>query len=317
MNNARSESHSEWLDRMYNNRLLVPEHAVHFTRWATDSERARERLPCQLDLAYGSEPGETLDIFAARGTGRGHKAPVLVFIHGGYWRAMDKAGHAFIAPEFTQAGACVVVLNYALCPAVGIPDIVRQMVAALAWTWRHIADFGGDPDRITVAGHSAGGHLAAMLLATDWAVHAPDLPPGLVHNALSISGLYDLEPIRHTPFLNDLHLTSEQVRQVSPFLLQRPPQSTLYSVAGGGESEEFLRQNQLIQQAWGVQTVPVCESLPGLNHFSILEALIEPSHRLHQLALELLGLARVPGSQSAVPPHIIRSSFEFLPPSTT
>ena len=296
MNRIDPEWSPQWLDRMYNNRLLVPGHVLHFTRWAKDSESARQELPCRLNLAYGSQPGETLDVFPARGNRATQKVPVpvLVFIHGGYWRALDKGDHSFIAPAFTQAGACVVVLNYALCPAVSIPEIVQQMVEALAWTWRHVADFGGDPERITVAGHSAGGHLAAMLLAHDWTAHAPDLPPGLVGNALSISGLYDLEPIRLAPFLKDLQLTQKQVRQASPALLPRPPQGTLYSVAGGDESEEFLRQNQLIRQAWGLETVPVCESLPGLNHFSILEALTEPSHRLHQLALELLGIREVP-----------------------
>lgn len=294
MSSIATDWNPQWLDRMYNNRMLVPGHGVHFERWAKASESARQSWPCQLDLAYGKHASETLDIFPASASRAGHKAPVLVFIHGGYWRGLDKADHSFIAPPFTQASACVIVLNYALCPAVSIPDIVGQMVAALAWTWRHVADFGGAPERITVAGHSAGGHLAAMLLAHDWAAHASGLPAGLVRNALSISGLYDLEPIRLTPFLKDLNLTPDQVRQASPVMLPRPPQGMLYSVAGGDESDEFLRQNRLIQQAWGVQTVPVCESLPGLNHFSILEALTEPSHRLHRLALELLGLDEVP-----------------------
>ena len=306
MNSEEQTWNPQWLDSMYNNRLLVPGYAAHFTRWAVDSQSARQQLPCQLDVAYGEQPGETLDIFPPNGVSQGKGVPVLVFIHGGYWRSLDKADHSFLAPVFTQAGACVVVLNYALCPAVTIPDIARQMIKALAWTWRHIAAHGGDPARITVAGHSAGGHLAAMLLAHDWAAHAPDLPQALVKNALSISGLYDLEPIRQTPFLHDLQLTPEQVRQASPVLLPPPPQGTLYSVSGGDESEEFLRQNRLIQQAWGAKTVPVCESLPGLNHFSILEMLTDPSHRLHQLALELLGLL-----------HIIRSSFAFLPPRIT
>ncbi|MGH8847974.1 MAG: alpha/beta hydrolase [Polaromonas sp.] len=291
-----------WLDRMYNNRALVPEHASHFTRWAEDSLSARRRLPCQLDVPYGNNPGETLDVFPASGFSAGGAAripsgaPVLVFIHGGYWRALDKADHSFIAPALTQAGACVVVPNYALCPAVTIPQITMQMVRALAWTWRHIVQYGGDPARITVAGHSAGGHLAAMLLACVWKTHAPDLAPDLVKNALSISGLYDLEPIRHTPFLKDLRLTPEQVRQASPALLPRPSRGTLYSVAGADESAEFLRQNLLIQQAWGRTTVPVCESHLRLNHFSVLEALVEPSHRLHQLALDLLGLGAMPRS---------------------
>lgn len=294
MNSIASDWNPQWLDSMYNNRLLVPGYAAHFARWAKESESARQQLPCQLDLAYGDQAGESLDIFPASGTSPVQGAPVLVFIHGGYWRSLDKADHSFIAPAFTRAGACVVVLNYALCPAVTIPEIVLQMVKALAWTWRHIAAHGGDPARITMAGHSAGGHLAVMLLACDWPAHAPDLPQALVKNALSISGLYDLEPIRQTPFLQDLKLTPEQVRQASPVLLPRPTQGTLYSVAGGDESEEFLRQNRLIQQAWGAETVPVCESLPGLNHFSVLEALIAPGHRLHQLALELLGLEEAP-----------------------
>ena len=122
------------------------------------------------------------------------------------------------------------------------------------------------------------------------------MPQGLVRNALSISGLYDLEPIRRTPFLKDLNLTPEQVRQASPALLPRPSQGKLYCVAGGDESDEFLRQNLLIRQAWGEDVVAVCEALPGLNHFSVLEPLVKPSHRLHQLALELLGPDARPGN---------------------
>ncbi len=273
-----------WLDRMYNNRALVPDHAAYFGRWAESSAAARSAEPCTLDVPYGTGPGETLDIFPAAQA----SAPVLVFIHGGYWRSLDKADHSFVAPAFTRQGACVVVPNYALCPAVTIPQIALQMVQAALWVHAHVARFGGDPRRITVAGHSAGGHLAALLLACQWQSLGPDLPAALVRNALSISGLNDLEPIRHTPFLQpSLQLTAADALRASPACMPAP-RGVLNSVAGGDESAEFLRQNELIRAAWGAATVPVCEALPGLNHFSVLDALADPAHRLHRLALSLL-----------------------------
>ena len=275
-----------WLDRVYNNRALVPEHAAHFARWAETSAQARASQPCTLDLAYGKAPGETLDVFPAAEPG----APVLVFIHGGYWRSLDKSDHSFVAPAFTSEGACVVIPNYDLCPAVTIPQIAMQMVHALAWTFRHAARFGGDPNRITVIGHSAGGHLAAMMLACLWPAHAKDLPADLVKNAMSISGLYELESVMHTPFLKEsLRLTPAQVLKASPAWLPSPAAGTFYAVAGADESEEFLRHNALIEQAWGEKTVPVREALLGLNHFSIVEALVQPGHRLNDLALRLIG----------------------------
>lgn len=277
----------KWLDRMYNNRALVPEHERHFMQWEQASSDARQAHAHQADIRYGDGPMELLDVFPSAQPG----APVVVFIHGGYWRSLDKSDHSFIAPAFTNEGACVVVPNYALCPAVTIPQIVMQMVKALAWTWRHIAKHGGDPERITVIGHSAGGHLATMLLACDWQAYAKALPADLVKKVMSISGLYDLDPVMRTPFLKEtLQLTPEQVSKVSPACLPRPRQGVLYTLAGADESPEFLRHNTLMQAAWGKKIVPVCEAVPGRNHFSVLEDLTAPWQRLHQLALQLIRL---------------------------
>ncbi len=276
-----------WHDRMYNNRALVPEFASHFVHWRAASVQARAEHRCFQDIAYGSGLNETLDIFPTAQVGEGG-APVLVFIHGGYWRSLDKADHSFVAPAFTAQGAHVVVPNYALCPAVSVSQITLQMVKCLAWVWRNIHRFGGDRNRIVVVGHSAGGHLAAMLQACQWPSYAKDLPAQLVPKALSISGLFELESVRRTPFLSDLNLSEAEALRNSPACMPAPASGTLYSVVGGAESEEFLRHNQLIQQAWGKDRVPVSEALPGLNHFSVVESLVQPGSRLHSLASELL-----------------------------
>lgn len=278
-----------WLDQMYDNRGRVADHARYFARWGSASIEARRSHARRLDVRYGPGLAETLDIFPSTRD----KAPVVVFIHGGYWRSLDKSEHSFLAPALVRHGACVVIPNYALCPAVTIPQLTLQMVHALAWTWRHIARYGADPNRITVIGHSAGGHLAAMMLACQWKSAASDLPASVVKNALSISGLYELESVMHTPFLQDsLRLTPSQVRRVSPAWLPRPPirrgRGALACVTGADESAEFLRHNALLQTEWGKRVVPICEILPGLNHFSILETLCQPGQRLHALALDLL-----------------------------
>ncbi|MFM9879734.1 MAG: alpha/beta hydrolase [Burkholderiaceae bacterium] len=301
------------LDALYNNRALVPDHAAHFERWADDSAMVRATQPCHLDVDYSTGcplpavaalPQQTLDIFPAQTEAADGQnlAPVLVFIHGGYWRSLDKSEHSFVAPAFTRQGACVVVPNYALCPGtaaqpVTIPDIVMQMVQALAWTYRHIEGYGGDPRRISLVGHSAGGHLATQLLACLWPRYAADLPQGLVKNALSISGLYALDVLRKVPFLQaSLQLSAKDAAKASPAWLPKPKlhtgrpdfQGLLFAVVGAKESPAFIEQNALIQKAWGKKRVPVCEVIGAHNHFSILQALVDPAHRLHGLATALL-----------------------------
>ena len=275
---------SEWHDRMYNNRALVPDFADHLRFWTGQSQAARESLGGLTDLSYGAGPNETLDIFPASTP----NAPVMVFLHGGYWRALDKSDHSFIAPSFTREGVCVVVPNYALCPVVTIPDIVMQMVKALAWVWRYIHQWGGDPSRIHVVGPSAGGHLAAMLMACQWQRYAGDLPADLVKSGLSVSGLFELESVMRSPMLqSDLRLDDAQVLRCSPAWMPTPKTGRLWSVVGGLESEEVIRHHRLIQQAWGADYVPVCEAMAGLHHFNVLSSLAEPGTDLNQMALTL------------------------------
>ena len=277
----------DWLDRQYNNRALIPEHPEIFARWSRASALAREKSVCQIDLRYARGPSDTLDVFVPHL----QNAPVLVFIHGGYWRSLDKRDVSFVAPSFVQDGAMVVVPNYALCPAVTIDQIVLQMVQAMQWVYRNAGSYGADRNRIVVAGHSAGGHLAAMMLSCLWPEVAGDLPAGLVSSAMSISGLFDLEPLRHTPFLmNDLRLTRESAWRLSPANFPRPA-GVLHAAVGADESTEFLRQNDLIRNRWGAQTVPVCERIPATNHLTILHDFADSKGRLHELALQLLGIA--------------------------
>lgn len=292
-----------YLDDQYNNRLRVLDFLTrHVQPWQSQSLQVRASQTAVLDVAYGATAAEKCDIFPAA-TARtpvptsapagGKGQPVLVFIHGGYWRSLDKADHSFVAPAFTHKGVCVVVPNYALCSEQGsttVPDITLQLVRALAWVYQHIDQYGGDPARITIAGHSAGGHLAAMLAGCEWERWDASLPRNVVRNAMSISGLHDLEPIMHCPYLqNDLKLTPAQVQRCSPAYFAQP-RAPLYAVCGADESDEFLRQNGLIETAWGAQHVPVREAIMGQNHFSMLDTLCNPQHRTHQLACQLLGV---------------------------
>ena len=279
-----------WFDAQYDNRARIAEHPAILREWDERSRHARSSLACTLDVAYGDAASERLDVFTPAAPSAGG-VPVLVYLHGGYWRALDKRDQSFVAAPFVAAGAMVVLPNYALCPSVAIDDIVLQLVQALAWVWRHAAEHGGDPSRIVVAGHSAGGHLAAMLLGCEWRKVAPDLPADLVSGALAVSGVFDLEPLRHAPFLApDLKLDAASARRLSPIALPAP-RGPLFAVVGGDESEEFLRQNAAIEAAWGRRAVPVCEQVPGRHHMNVLHELAEAGSRTHCHALRLLGLS--------------------------
>jgi arylformamidase len=211
-----------------------------------------------------------------------------VFIHGGYWRSLDKSDFSWIAPPLVNHGIAVALLNYGLAPKTALEDIVRQTLRALAWLYRNADQYGFDPERIYVSGHSAGGHLTAMMMAALWDVYAPDLPRNLVKGGLAISGLYDLEPLVYAPFINgDLKLDVRRARRLSPAYLPPATRAPLYTAVGALESSEFRRQNALIGKRWPqnfVRDVP----MPGCNHLTVCDELANPASPLFDAAIELV-----------------------------
>lgn len=277
----------EALDREYDNRRKVADFADYLTRYATESAAARREFPCRLDVRYGPSAGETLDIFPAPGSAA---APVHVFVHGGYWRAMDKADFSYVARAFRPAGAAVVVINYALLPSVDMDELVRQCRAAVAWVYRNARSFGGDAQRLFASGHSAGGHLAAMLMSTDWPAFA-GLPADVIKAGCGISGLYDLEPIRLCYLNADLRLTPEQARRSSPIHTVPARSGPLLLAVGGLEGAEYHRQTDDLALAWQKRGL-ACEviDMPGLNHFAIADQLNDPGRELSRAILRQMGL---------------------------
>ena len=178
--------------------------------------------------------------------------------------------------------------NYGLCPKVGIEDIVKQNLLAIAWLWHYGARYGVNPGRLYVAGHSAGGHLTAMMLAARWNTYMPELPYNLVKGGLAISGVYDLEPLVHAPFVNqDLNLDQVQARRLSPVAIPPATTAPLYTAVGGDESDEFKRQNALIARAWRYAfagDIP----MPGRNHFTVVEELANPDSALFKGAMGMM-----------------------------
>ena len=275
------------LDDQYNNRKRVPNFETILDRWAADSAAVRAAGTSRLDIEYGPSPRERLDIFPADGDG-----PVLVFIHGGYWRSLDKSDFSFLAPAWVDAGVSLVVVNYDLCPKVSIERIVQQMLAASVWLYRHAEQYGMDEDRLYVSGHSAGGHLAAMMLAALWPVIDRSLPRELYKGAIAVSGVYDLQPLVQVDWLNgDLRLDEESALRLSPAYLPPATRAPLALAVGGLESSEFKRQNALLAQRWK----PVLAgniAMPGTDHFTVIDGLADPANALFAGAKRMMRLDR-------------------------
>ena len=253
--------------------------------YAAASAATRERLDCVLDLRYGSGRKETLDIVPADTP----NAPVHLFIHGGYWRAMDKSDYTFIADVFQPAGATTVLVNYDLCPTVTLDTIVAQTMRAIAWTWRNIAGHGGDPNRLYVSGNSAGGHLTAMALAHDW--EAEGLPADIIEGAMPITGVFDCEPVPDITVNEQVRLDRESARRLSP--LRNPPRRALpvLVAVGGAEPRLWIRMSKdyaALCRTHGLE----CEymELSGHDHFDVSRAIGDAESPLALAMLRMMGL---------------------------
>jgi arylformamidase len=260
----------------YNNRARVPDHAEIFARWTKDAAAYRERMKAdenaELGLAYGASPRQTVDLFFPEATGH---TPLALFIHGGYWRSLDPSSFSHISAGLNSRGIAVAVAGYDLCPNVTVGQIVNQLRNACLFLWRR---FG---QRLMVFGHSAGGHLSACMLATEWKKFDPKAPLDLVPAAYSISGLFDLSPLTHTAMNADLRLDETEVTRVSPIGWPVSSNRVFDAVVGGAESSEFLRQSRIIVDAWrqkGVETR--YEAIPGANHFTVLDPLVNPESEM-------------------------------------
>jgi arylformamidase len=244
-----------------------------------------------IDLAYGPSPGERLDLFPVPGAAR---APVLAFIHGGYWQALDKGDHSDLAPAFVDRGVAFAALNYDLAPKAAIGDMIDQVRRALAYLHDHAGRLGLDPGRIFVAGHSAGGHLAASALDRSWPP-VQGRPRDLVKGALSLSGVYDLEAMRRSYHQAVLGLDAEQVAAWSPARNLPADAGPLLLAVGGDETEEFRRQQAEFLDAWrgaGLRARTV--ELPGRHHFDVLDALRDPDQPLHRALSHLIARGALP-----------------------
>ena len=275
---------AEYYSQQYNARAMIPDHPYIFTRWLKDSAQARRTHAALFDLPYGEESGERLDFFPTHRS----DAPLLVFIHGGWWRSLDKSDFSFIAPAYTRAGFNVALPNYTLAPEASIAEIVMQQLRALAWLYRSAEKYDFDPRRIVVAGHSAGAHLAAMMMAAVWPAFDADLPANLMKGGILLSGVYDLEPVRHAEFVNvDLKLDAKDIAPLSPYLMPQAHPAPFVTAFGGQESEEFRRQTQLIADAWKENHIADV-ALPDDNHLTICDAFATPGHPLQLAAVKLI-----------------------------
>lgn len=266
------------LDAEYNNRLKVNDFLSYVAEGSALCATAKKEYPKQKNVCFDDKTGTKLDIIYPEGED-GSPYPVQLFIHGGYWKAFSKDDYTFVARAFAEYGIATVIIDYQLIPDITMDELVRQCRKSVAYLYENAAALNLDANNIHISGHSAGGHLVAMCMATDWSEFGANLPNQIVKSGVGISGLYDLKPISLCFLQDDLHLTEEEVERNSPVRLDQPTRSQLHLIVGGKEGPEYLDQNHMMEKAW-----PNCTNrtvvLAPYNHFSIVNSLADPTSAL-------------------------------------
>ncbi len=263
----------DFLETQYNNRAAVADHPQYLKSWASRSELFRQNSSGFVDLSYGASARQVLDVFPGQSS---QHSPVHIFLHGGYWQALDKNSFSFLAQTFNQNNECAVIISYDLCPLVSIADIFEQIKQAILWIIKNIQLYGGDSRRLQISGHSAGAHLLAMLLTTDWSEYGFNDYPFQRMNG--ISGLYDLQPLLKTTVNAGLGLNRKTALQMSPLNLGywKPAQELeLNLLVGELESDQYKMQSSLLADSWQGAFSICSYEIPAAHHFSIIDRFLD------------------------------------------
>lgn len=279
------------LDHEMNLRGRWPEHQDYFDRWARESLAVRKAYKCHTDLPFGETAGQKLDLFLPEpgvAGGQGTGVPLLAFIHGGYWKSLDKGDFSYLAPAYLERGIAFALLNYDLAPAVDIGEIVSQVRRGLAWLVRQAGDYGLDRTGLYVVGHSAGGHLAAMAMNPAWTADY-GLPGSIIKGGCSVSGVYDLAAVAASLQQEELQIAPEVVEAQSPLRTLPQEAAQLICAVGAEETCEFIRQQAEYVAAWQEKGLS-CQTLdlPGDNHFSVADRLAERDHPLYLALCDMI-----------------------------
>ncbi|MBL4907303.1 MAG: alpha/beta hydrolase [Sneathiella sp.] len=275
------------LDAEYNNQAKVADFLSYMKEGAALCATARKEYPDIKTICFDDASGQYLDIVYPKDrTNRPY--PVQVFIHGGYWKALSKENFTFVARAFAEYGIATVIVDYQLIPKVTMDELVRQCRQSLAYLHRNASDLDLDPADIHISGHSAGGHLVAMCMGTDWSEFGEDLPVQIIKSGVGISGLYNLLPINLCYLQKDLKLDGATVKHNSPIHLKPPLEGNLHLTLGGLEGEEYLDQSTAMKNAWPNRTAEPIVLAP-YNHFSIVNSLADPTSALSTLIRRAMG----------------------------